>query len=203
MKTKRTIGKKQKSVPSPKGRGRPAIYRNEEERREADRLRNHAYQTSDEYKERRKQRYVEDEDYREAARSRARAYALSKQEDAHIAYKGAVNDSLRTRKSTGVKREVFASNGKSLGHALTYSIPECAAVINRPPYVVREWINSGRFPAPRLTGKGERGPVVNVYTDAQVVGFAKAAILHLRIGSAHLNVHRAEAIIAFVKAMHL
>lgn len=201
MKTKKPIGKK-KAVP--KGRGRPPIYRNDRERDQAERLKNREYQTSDDYKERRRQRYAEDAEYREACQQRAREYSMSKRSPgAHEAYKDAVMESLSGRKSLGTVREISTPKGKVLGTDLSYSIPECALVINRPAYVVREWINSGRFPAPALVGKGERGGSIGIYTDAQVVGFAKAAILHLRIASAHLNANRTEAIVAFRRAMQL
>ena len=198
MKTK--PAKKPKRRAAAVKRGRPAEYRTEAARATATRQRNHLYQTDPDYKERRRLRYLEDENYREACRQRAREYAEAQQSPAIDEYRAQIDKNLAGRKKAGTVRVFKGARGRDV-EALTYSIPECAAIMGRPTYVVREWVNSGRFPSPAIQAKGERGPTVSVYTEAQVVALAKAAVKHLRIASAHLTVRRTDAIIAFRKAM--
>lgn len=178
-------------------RGRPAIYRTENARIKATRKRNRAYQTSDAYKARRKERYATDPEYREVCLQRAREVSEQRKAGEAAEYAKRVNSGLRRVGMTGTPRRL-ANSGKT---QLTYTIAQCAEVLCRPAGALREWIHAGRFPAPAIPASNTNGQSVQVYSIKQVTALAQAAVTYLRTATAHLTATREDAIIAFHRAM--
>lgn len=176
--------KKQKSSP-----GRP-VELTAEERKTKALVRNQNYQTSEEYKEHRKNRYANDPDYRAACLANAKAQAEKRTAEQALAYATLVRSQIKKAKSIGAMRELEDESA-----VLTFSIPELSDLICRPAAVIRGWVNSGRFPAPTHTVSS-----VGVYTKDQAIAIAHAVIHHLRIPTAHLTSSRHEAIKALAIA---
>ena len=198
---KKPIGRKRAAKKALKSRGRPSLFSSRKERDEATRQRNSLYQTSEEYKEWRKQRYAEDPVYRAACQRRAREFALVRQADKIEEYSKLIRASIRRHSSIGKLRRIIDSKDRVKQECLTFSVPEIAEMLHRPVYVVRGWINSGRFPAPRLNAKGANGVLVGAYSTEQACALALAAAHNLLTKTAHLTATRNQAIVAFARAM--
>lgn len=179
--------------------GRPSQFKSEVQRKRAAKQRNHEYQTSPEYKERRKSRYATDPEYRAACQQRAREYADSLKTGSIASYRATMTRKLNKMESFGSVRPV--TQGNKTRQQICFSIAEMAEVLGRHHLVMRGWIRTGRFPEPLLTAKTLKGQKVKVYTLKQATALAKAAMNHLRTDTAHLSAGKVDALAALFRAL--
>jgi hypothetical protein len=171
--------------PQPKKRGRKPLYATEEERTEARRKRMAAYCTSDEYKENRRRKYRLDKSYRQECIDRAKAYAAqTKQEDVD-AYSRLIRKNLCSMTNFSQWRTVtHRFHKRSRPRQLpTLTVYDFAQLISRDPSLVRDWVRTGKLPAPPWVDQDNRSK--RVYSEAQAIAMAELIALHLKTDKAH------------------
>jgi len=171
--------------PQPKKRGRKPLYATDEERAEAKRKRSSAYFASEEYKQKRREKYRLDKGYRQECIERAKAYAAqTKQEDAD-AYSRLIRKHTCSMSEFSQWRYVthrFHKRSRTRPMA-TLTIHEFSKLIARDPSLVRDWVRTGRLPAPPWVDENNRAN--KVYSEAQAIAMAELVALHLKTDKAH------------------
>ena len=171
--------------PQPKKRGRKPLYATEEERAEAKRKRSAAYFASEEYKQKRREKYRLDKGYRQECIERAKAYAAqTKQEDVD-AYARLIRKHICSMGQFSQWRYVTHRFHKRsrIRPMSTLTIHEFSQLIARDPSLVRDWVRTGRLPAPPWLDENNRAN--KVYSEAQAIAMAELIALHLKTDKAH------------------
>jgi hypothetical protein len=171
--------------PQPKKRGRKPLYANEEERIEARRKRMAAYCTSDEYKENRRRKYKKDKTYRIDCIERAKAYAAQNKQEDVDAYTRLIRKNVFSIDKFAQWRNVtnrFHKRSRPRQMA-TLTIYDFSQLISRDSSLVRDWVRTGKLPAPPWLDQDNRAN--KVYSAAQAVAMAELIALHLKTDKAH------------------
>jgi hypothetical protein len=171
--------------PPPKKRGRKPLYATEEERAKAKRKRSSAYFASEEYKQKRREKYRLDKSYRQECIDRAKAYAAQNKQGDVDAYTRLIRKNVFSIDNFAQWRNVtnrFHKRSRPRQMA-TLTIHEFSQLIARDPSLVRDWVRTGRLPAPTWLDQDNRAN--KVYSAAQAIAMAELIALHLKTDKAH------------------
>lgn len=164
-------------------RGRPLLYLTLESKLEAKRKYNAAYQSCEDYKERRKKKYRSDKKYRLACISRVKASVDATKDASAITYLAEVNQRINQLKESlepVIVKHRF--NKRAIAKKLKVcNLTQFAGLVLREPLLIRNWLATGKLPPPQYSDS----PNSLLYSLEQAVAMARIIATNLKSERAH------------------